>query len=61
MKAIHAVNAVLWQPGEQTRVSQTDRQKLDKLEHWSANPRLAVDMNIYKPEKRMHEHAIEAG
>ncbi len=56
MKAIHAVNAVPWQPGEQTRVSQTN-----KLEHWSANPRLAVDMNIYKPEKRMHEHAIEAG
>ncbi len=26
MKAIHAVNAVLWQPGEQIRVSQTNKQ-----------------------------------
>ncbi len=26
MKAIHAVNAVLWQPGEQTHVSQTNKQ-----------------------------------
>ncbi len=26
MKAIHVGNAVLWQPGEQTRVSQTNKQ-----------------------------------
>ncbi len=26
MKAIHAVNAVLWHPGEQAQKSQTDRQ-----------------------------------
>ncbi len=26
MKAIHAVNAVPWQPGEQTHVSQTNKQ-----------------------------------
>ncbi len=26
MKAIHAVSAVLWQPGEQTHVSQTNKQ-----------------------------------
>ncbi len=34
MKAIHAVNAVLWQPGEQTRVSQTNKQTKRLLYPW---------------------------
>ncbi len=38
MEAIHAVNAVLWQPGEQTHVSQTNKQtkQTDRLLYpWS--------------------------
>ncbi len=34
MKAIHAVNAVLWQPGEQTRVSQTNKHTNRLLYPW---------------------------
>ena len=45
---VKAVNAVLWQPGEQTRVSQTNKQT-NKLEHWSA----AVDKRVIQHQECM--------